>query len=159
MKEQFILEYKNLEIMLKQIKNQKKTLLLFPFVYLLLLFTAFARNNGHMPEFYFYLITIPFLIIPYLYFPIVRGILMGKSIYKIELLNESTLRLTTFGTLWRPQKEITADYNDIKVREAPLSKLLFKKYLLNVLYVRDKKLYIFNKILVDSEIRLLQIEK
>ena len=146
------LEESDLIIIKKQIRAQEKGIILFPFIYAVVLFLAFARNNGKMPQFYFYIITIPFLLIPGIYSPISKALRLSKTIYAFEILNENAIRLTTFGTLWRNEKIILADLKDIKADKTPLPKLLYKKYLLNTIYISGKKYYIFNEVLEESGI-------
>lgn len=138
-------------IVSKQIKLQKRGLILFPFVAILFIMMALNDYNGKMFIFIisFFLLYI-FLI--FVYSPLSKGTILGEIFYKVEILNGNGIRFTTFGTLWRSEKKILADLKDIKVDKRPLPKLLYKKYLLNALYIQDKKYYIFNTVLLESGI-------
>ena len=143
------LEPEILNLVEKQIKVNQKGIILFPFLFALALFLAFARNNGKMPEFYFYLLGIPFYIVT-LYSPISKSIFLYKLFYIVEIDDNNTVQFTTFGTLWRKEKKIVANQNNIKINKTPLPKLLYKKYLINEIFIGGKKYFILNKLLEES---------
>lgn len=135
----------------KQIELQQKFIKFFPVLFALALFLAFAKNNGKMPQFYFYLLFIPFYIVG-LYSPLVKGIVLGKIFYVVQIEDKNTVQFTTFGSLWRKEKKIVANLNNININKTPFPKLLYKKYLLNEIFIEGKKYFIFNKLLEESGI-------
>lgn len=145
----FKLEPEILNHVEKQIKLQQKGIKFFPILFAFVLFLAYARNNGRMPEYYFYLLGIPFYILT-LYSPLVKGVFLGRLFYIVEIVDKNTLHFTTFGSLWRKEKKIVANQNNIKTNKTPLPKLLYNKYLLNEIFIEGKKYFIFNKLLEES---------
>ena len=86
----------------------------------------------------------------FVYSSLIKGLTLGKVIYSIDVLNEESIEMTTFGTLWRYEKTIIADMVYIQIDKPPLAKLLYKKYVLNTVHVQGQKYYIFNSILEES---------
>ena len=133
-----------------QIKLQKKFLILSPFICFILLLLGILRNNGIIPPFYVNLIALFPLIIGGIYFPIVKGVLLGNAFYSVDFLKSDEVQFTTFSTLWRKEKKVVANQNNIKINKTPLPKLLYKKYLLNEIFIGGKKYFILNKLLEES---------
>ena len=144
-----ILQQDDINIINQQIKAQQKGIILFPFLFLFVFLCAIARNNGKMPEFYFYLLGIPFFMSS-LYSPLNKGIFWGKIFYSIEKTDDDQVRLTTFGTLWRKEKVINVDLKDITIDKIPFPKLLYQKYSLNNIYIEGEKYRIFTSLLKES---------
>ena len=141
----------NFNIINKQINLQKKGIILFPFV--ILFFIILSINDYHGKELIFILVLfILYTSFLFVYSPIKKGILLGKIFYSVNILKGSTIEFTAYATLWRSEKIIIADLKDIKVDKTPLPRLLYKKYELNAIFIEGEKYYIFNKLLVESEI-------
>jgi hypothetical protein len=144
------LELEIFNVIDKQIKGIQKNLTLFPLWFALAFFLGWCRNNGHAPEWWFYFLGVPFFFYPFLYVPIATAMFLYKTFYSVEILENGDINFTTFGTLWRSERIIVANLSDIQVHKTSLSKLLFKKYSLNVIYVGGEKYYIFSQVLEDS---------
>jgi len=133
----------------KQISLQKRGFWLFPFV--ALFFTSLSVNDFHgQLRFFMIFFSILYALFLFVYSPLIKGITLGKVIYSIDVLNEVSIEMTTFGTLWRYEKTIIADIVDIQIDKDPLAKLLYKKYALNAVQIQGEKYYIFNSILEES---------
>ena len=112
-----------------------------------MLFIGWLRNNFKPIPWYFYIICIVGIVLPWFIYPIMFGLKLGKLIYIVDNPNADTIKFVAFGTLWRDQRTIIANINDIKINRVKERKLLYKKYELNIVYIRGGKFFIFSELL------------
>ena len=148
----YILLQEDIDIIEKQIKLQKKVILLFPLFAFCLVLAGTLRNYGRLPPFFINIIALIPMIFVGLYAPLTKGFLLGKIFYSIEIINDNQVQLTGFGTLWRKGKVIITHLKDIKLDAIPQPKLLYEKYSLNNIYIEGKKYYIFNLLLKELDL-------
>ena len=138
-----------INVVFKQIKVHKWAIILSPIV--ALVFIVRALEDPYIKHLTF-MISFSVILDFYLFIliPIVQGNLLRKTFYAIEILNENQIKFSAFGTLWRTEKVVIATLDEIKIDEIPQPKLMYKKYLLNNIYINGKKYSIFNTILLES---------
>ena len=141
------IDSETLSLVEKQIKQQQRAILLSPILYMFLFILCWGRNNFKSLPWYYYIISIYAVVVPSFFFPILSSIRLGKLIYIVDKSNSDVITFVTFGTLWRDQRTMTVNVNDIKVNAIKERKLLYKKYELNAVYVHGKKFLIFSELL------------
>jgi len=145
----------DIDIIQQQITKQQKVLIGSLLAYIATFFLVIARTNGHMPQLYFYIISIPSYI-KFFYSPINKAIITGRLIFKLHFFDNDEVEITTFGTLWRDDKTRLLNLNDLGIEKNAYHKLFLGRYELHTVYIDRHRLYIFSTLIVTEMLKFTQ---